>query len=196
MSKSGHLIVFSAASGAGKSTILAALQNRIENSAFSVSTTTRAPRGDEKEGVEYFFLDKEKFVEQISENAFVEWAEVHGNYYGTSKKTIETLLDEGKTVFMDIDVQGKVQIDRAYPNAHGIFIEAPSWAELEKRLRSRGTDDEVAIQQRLANARKENEFARFEGKYSYFIVNDDLEKTVAKIERVIGQIINGNGLVD
>ena len=184
----GHLIVFSAASGAGKSTILSALDTKINDIAYSISTTTRAPRGDEKEGVEYFFIDKAAFIDQVSEKKFVEWAEVHGNFYGTSKASIDTLLDAGKTVLMDIDVQGKVQIDKIYPQATGVFIEAPSLSELESRLRSRGTDAEDAIQKRLANAKHENQFARFEGKYSYFVVNDNLDTAVAKIVRIIEQV--------
>ena len=174
MANRGHLIIFSAASGAGKSTILEALQKRIPNMVYSISTTTRPPRGSEKDGVEYHFVDKDTFVDQIAEGKFVEWALVHDNYYGTSKEDIDALLAEGKTVLMDIDVQGKVQIDKVYPDAHGIFIEAPSWEELEKRLRSRGTDSEMAIQKRLQNALKEMEWMP---KFDFILINEELEKS-------------------
>ena len=188
MDKQGVVVVFSAASGAGKSTILEALQEQIPELVYSISATTRAPRGDEKEGVEYYFMSRDGFVEKRKSDGFVEWAEVHDNYYGTPKDKVDALLAAGKTVLMDIDVQGKVQIDKVYSGAYGIFIEAPSLEELERRLRARATDSEEAIQVRLANAQKENEFAHFEGKYSYYVVNDDLQKTVQKVTRIINQI--------
>lgn len=184
MSK-GTLMVFSAASGAGKSTILSKLSELHPEIIYSISATTRAPRGDEKDGVEYFFLTKEAFEEKIAADGFVEWAEVHGNYYGTPRDFIDASLSDGKIVVMDIDVQGKVQLDKIYNDAVGIFIETPSYKELERRLRSRGTDSEEAIALRLDNAKKEQEFARFNGKYDYYIVNDELQEAVGKVSRII-----------
>lgn len=184
MSK-GTLMVFSAASGAGKSTILSKLSKLHPDIVYSISATTRAPRGSEKDGVEYFFMTKAEFESKIEAGGFVEWAEVHGNYYGTPRDFIDQRLAEGKLVVMDIDVQGKVQLDKCYNDAVGVFIETPSYEELEKRLRNRGTDSEEAIALRLENARKEQDFARFKGKYDYYIVNDVLEETVEKVSRII-----------
>ncbi len=184
MSK-GLILVFSAASGAGKSTIITELKKRIPTMVHSISATTRKPRGEEKNGVEYFFYSVEQFKELIANNEFIEWAEVHGNFYGTPRTFIDQQVAEGNIVVLDIDVQGKAQLDRMYPEAKGIFIETPSWEILETRLRSRGTDTDEAIAIRLANARKEQEIARFEGKYDYFVVNDDLAEAVNKIERII-----------
>lgn len=187
MSK-GMIIVFSAASGAGKSTILGELMKKWDNMVHSISATTRAPRGEEKHGVDYFFHTVDEFRQMITEDAFVEWAEVHGNYYGTPKSFIDSSVAEGKIVVLDIDVQGKTLLDRIYPEAKGIFIEVPSWEILEERLRSRGTDSEESIALRLENARKEQEYARFEGKYDYFIVNDKLDEAVSKIDIIIKQL--------
>lgn len=188
MSSKGVILVFSAASGAGKSTILDALVERMSNLVYSISATTRKPRGKEKDGVEYYFMTRTSFEKKVEEGGFVEWAEVHGNLYGTPKDKVDALLAEGKTVLMDIDVQGKSLIDKVYPDAKGVYIEAPSMEELEQRLRSRGTDSDEAIAIRLENAVKENEYARFEGKYDYFVVNDKLEDTIGKVERIVEQI--------
>jgi guanylate kinase len=189
----GSIIVFSAASGAGKSTVLAKLKERIPELVYSISSTTRAPRGDEKNSVEYFFLTKEEFKDGIDNGDFVEWAEVHGNYYGTSLTFIKEQMNSGKTVVMDIDVQGKVLLDKKQSETKGIFIDVPSADELERRLRSRGTDSEKDIKLRLENAVKEQEFARFEGKYNYYIVNDDLDVCVDKIERTVRLIMSQAG---
>jgi guanylate kinase len=189
----GSIIVFSAASGAGKSTVLSELKNRIPELVYSISSTTRSPRGDEKDGVEYFFLTKNEFSKKIDENDFVEWAEVHGNYYGTSLSFINEQMNSGKTVVMDIDVQGKVLLDKKQSETKGIFIDVPSADELERRLRSRGTDSEEDIKIRLENAVEEQEFARFEGKYNYYIVNDNLDICVDKIERTVRLIMSQAG---
>lgn len=187
MSK-GLLVVFSAPSGAGKSTILGELMKRWDTMIHSISATTRAPRGEEKHGKEYFFYSVEEFQEMIKKNEFVEWAEVHGNYYGTPRSFIDEQVAAGKIVVLDIDVQGKTQLDKIYPDAKGIFIEVPSWEVLEARLRNRGTDSDEAIALRLENARKEQDYARFEGKYDYFIVNDKLDKAVDKIDMILKQL--------
>lgn len=184
MSK-GTLMVFSAASGAGKSTILSKLSEIHPEIVYSISATTRAPRGTEKDGIDYFFLTKDEFEKKIGDGGFIEWAEVHGNYYGTPKSFVDETLEAGKIVVMDIDIQGKVQLDKIYSEAVGVFIETPSYEELERRLRSRGTDSEEQIAIRLDNAKKEQEFARFHGKYDYYIVNDDLTEAVQKIARIV-----------
>ena len=181
----GVIIVFSAASGAGKSTILNIIQKRMPELVYSISSTTRAPRGNEKDGVDYFFLSKEEFKAKIDEGGFAEWAEVHGNYYGTSVQFLESQLNRNKTIILDIDVQGKAQLDTHFKDAKGVFIEVPSAKELERRLRSRGTDSEEDIKIRLNNATKEQEYARFKCKYDYYLINDNLEECVGKVERII-----------
>ena len=186
--ENGSLYIISAPSGTGKTTILKRVISELENVVFSVSHTTRAPRAGEKDGVDYFFVNEDSFKTMKQQGHFLEWAEVHGNFYGTPKDKVDALLAVGKTVLMDIDVQGKSLIDKVYPAAKGIYVEAPSMAELEERLRSRGTDSEEDMQLRLANAQKENEYARFEGKYDYFVVNDQLEDTIGKVERIVKQI--------
>ncbi len=182
---SGAVVVFSAASGAGKSTLLSALETRLSNFVYSISATTRDPRGEEVDGVDYLFLSKEEFRAGIVDDRFVEWAEVHGNYYGTPKAFLEERVAEGKIVALDIDVQGKVLLDKVYPDTLSIFIEAPSFEELERRLRSRGTDSEEAITLRLENSRKEQQFAYNEGKFDHFVVNDSLDDAVQKILTIL-----------
>ena len=152
----GNLFVISAPSGAGKSTLLKRLLAEVPNLAFSVSHTTRAPRPGESNGREYHFVDRPTFARMRDDQAFLEWAEVHGNLYGTSRAAIEAQQAKGLDVFLDIDVQGARQLrDCGHPGAIFLFIAPPSWAELEKRLRGRGTDPEETVQLRLNNARRE-----------------------------------------
>ncbi|MCL2843915.1 MAG: guanylate kinase [Chitinivibrionia bacterium] len=182
MGKKGKIVVFSAASGAGKSTILSELSKKMPELIYSISATTRNPRGQECDGVDYFFMSKEDFIAKKDKDGFVEWAEVHGNYYGTPRDFIEKNLADGKMIVMDIDVQGKVLMQKQYPNdTLGIFIETPSFEELENRLRKRATDSEETIKLRLENAKKELAFAKNEGNYDHFVVNDNLEEAVKKI---------------
>ncbi|OGQ85747.1 MAG: guanylate kinase [Deltaproteobacteria bacterium RIFOXYD12_FULL_56_24] len=181
--KQGNLFVISAPSGAGKSTILKKLLTRVPNLAFSVSHTTRAARPGESNGREYHFVDRPTFTGMCGERAFLEWAEVHGNLYGTSRAAIEAQLAQGFDVFLDIDVQGARQLrDGGHPGAIFLFIAPPSWTELEKRLRGRGTDPEETVQLRLGNARREMEDA---GRYDYLVINDRLEEAVEILRAVI-----------
>ncbi len=184
----GKILIFSAASGAGKSTILSWLQNRLPQLVYSISATTRKPRGEEKDGVHYFFLDKEEFEAKIQQNEFAEWANVHGNYYGTPKSFINKNISEGRTVVMDIDVQGTANFRRSYPESIGIFLMAPSAAELERRLRSRGTDSEESIATRLSDAEGEVLFAKNSGDYSHFITNDDLDRCENEVLELVTKI--------
>ena len=179
------LFVMSAASGAGKTTLKDKVIGDFPDIVYSISATTRKPREGEVDGVHYFFKTKEAFEKLIQENGLIEWNEVHGNYYGTPKFFVEDMLKQGKRVLFDLDVFGKVNFDKVYPEATGILILPPSEEELERRLRSRGTDSEESIQTRLKNAKKEMEFAKTQGKYEYTIVNDDLEKAADQLRKIL-----------
>lgn len=179
------LFVMSAASGAGKTTLKDKVIAEFPDIVYSISATTRKPREGEVNGVHYFFKTKEEFEQLIKENGLIEWNEVHGNYYGTPKFFVEDMLKQGKRVLFDLDVFGKVNFDKVYPEATGILILPPSEEELERRLRGRGTDPEDVIQLRLANAKKEMEFAKTKGKYEYTIVNDDLEKAADELRAIL-----------
>ena len=179
------LFVMSAASGAGKTTLKDKVIGEFPDIVYSISATTRAPREGEVNGVHYFFKTKEEFEQMIKDDALVEYNLVHGNYYGTPKSFVEDMLKQGKRVLFDIDVFGKVNFDKVYPEATGILILPPSEEELERRLRGRGTDSEEVIQTRLRNAKKEMEFAKTKGKYEYTIVNDDLERAADELRKIL-----------
>ena len=177
----------SAASGAGKTTLKDLVIKDFPDIKYSISATTRKPREGEIDGVHYFFKTKEEFEQMIKDDALVEYNLVHGNYYGTPKSFVEKTLAEGNRVLFDLDVFGKVNFDKVYPDATGIFIMPPSDEELERRLRGRGTDSEEVIQLRLANAKKEIEFAKTKGKYEYTIINDDLQKAADELRAILSQ---------
>ena len=179
------LFVMSAASGAGKTTLKDKVIGEFPDIVYSISATTRKPREGEVNGVHYFFKTKEEFEKLIKEDGLIEWNEVHGNYYGTPKFFVEDMLRQGKRVLFDLDVFGKVNFDKVYPEATGILILPPSEEELERRLRGRGTDSEEVIRLRLENAKKEMEFAKTKGKYEYIIVNDDLEKAANELRAIL-----------
>jgi len=170
----GAILVLSGPSGAGKSTIINAASKEIGEYYFSISTTTRQPRVGEKDGVDYFFVTKESFEEDIKAGNFLEYAEVHGNYYGTSLKPVHEALSEGKLVIFDIDVQGH-RLVRAKMNdiTTSAFITPPTLRELETRLRARCTDDESVIVNRVENAKSE---IKAVGEYDFTIINDIVEK--------------------
>jgi len=186
------MIVVSAPSGAGKSTLCNRLVDEFPKVVYSVSCTTRAPRGEEKDGEHYYFLSKKEFRERIKNGEFLEHAKVHGNLYGTLEDTVLYAMEEGNHVLLDIDVQGVAQIrkslvrlDPRHPVRRGftdIFISPPSMEELEKRLRGRGTDEEKVIQKRLDNAKTEMECAK---EYSFQIINDDLETAYHDLKTAI-----------
>lgn len=175
----------SAASGAGKTTLKDKVIGEFPDIVYSISATTRKPREGEVNGVHYFFKTKEEFEQMIKDDALVEYNLVHGNYYGTPKSFVEDMLRQGKRVLFDIDVFGKVNFDKVYPEATGILILPPSEEELERRLRGRGTDSEEVIRVRLENAKKEMEFAKTKGKYEHVIVNDDLEKAADELRAIL-----------
>lgn len=186
------MIVVSAPSGAGKSTLCNRLVDELPKLAYSVSCTTRAPRGDETDGVHYYFMEKKEFKERVKHGEFLEHAKVHDNFYGTLEDTVLYAMEEGHHVILDIDVQGVAQIraallrlDPRHPLRRGfidIFISPPSFEELERRLRGRGTDEEQVIQKRLANAQQEMDRA---SEYTHQIVNDDLETAYDELKRVL-----------
>lgn len=192
------MIVVSAPSGAGKSTLCNRLVDEFPLVEYSVSCTTRDPRGEEKDGEHYYFLSKKEFKERIKNGEFLEYAKVHGNYYGTLEDTALYAMEEGNHVLLDIDVQGAKQIreslvrlDPRHPIRRGftdIFISPPSMEELGQRLRGRGTDEEKVIQKRLENAAAEMECRK---EYSFQIVNDDLERAYHELKTVI---LSGIGL--
>ena len=181
----GTLFVFSAASGAGKTTLMNRVMPNFPNIVYSVSATTRKPRPGEINGVHYFFKTRDEFKKMIEQNELVEWNEVHGNYYGTPKFFVEQKLQEGRDVAFDLDVFGKVNFDKVYPQAVGILILLPDLEELEKRLRDRGTETEESLKLRMENAKKETEFATEHGKYQYIIYNNDLETAAEELNGII-----------
>ena len=169
----GAILLLSGPSGCGKSSLLKEVYKVIDNYYFSISTTTRDPRVGEQDGVDYYFVSKEEFKQDIEDGNFLEWAEVHGNYYGTSLKPINKALDESKLVIFDIDVQGFEQvIKKLEAITTTVFITTPTIKELEKRLYNRDTDSKDVIEKRISNAKIEIDYI---DKYDYFIVNDDLK---------------------
>lgn len=179
----GLLLVISAPSGGGKSAVLQHLMKLEPGLTYSISVTSRAPRGAEVDGREYNFVTREHFEELIRENAFYEWAEVHGNLYGTRADTIEAGLEAGRDIVLDIDVQGALAVKRRSPEAVLIFVMPPSLEILEQRLRGRAEDDDDAIRLRLANAARE--MACWE-EYDYVLINERLEETVAAAREILG----------
>jgi guanylate kinase len=175
-------IVLSAPSGAGKTTIAKLLEKQNSDFKISISATTRRPRPGEIDGVDYQFLSIKEFERLIQDNAFIEYEEVHGDYYGTLRSTIESLVNEGKKVIFDIDVKGALSIKKKYPQALLIFIKAPSIAELRRRLQERKSETRAAIDKRLKRIDFEYEQA---DKFDRQIVNTDLDKTIELIENII-----------
>lgn len=179
--KKGKLFVVSAPSGAGKTTLCNKLLEEFEHVGYSVSYTTRKPRFDEKHGIDYYFVDVEEFERMISEDEFIEWAKVHGNYYGTSRKTINDTLATGRDILLDIDPQGARQLREKLGFGCYVFIIAPSMKALEDRLRGRRTEEEDVLQLRLENAKKEIPLYR---EYDYIIVNEDFDTAYNELRAV------------
>jgi guanylate kinase len=175
------LLILSAPSGTGKTTLARRLVAAHPGAAFSVSYTTRAPRGHEKDGVDYHFVSEERFQQMIGEGAFVEWAKVHGHHYGTPRSSID---DAKGLVVFDIDVQGGETIKKQHPDAVRALILPPSLAELERRLRARSTDDDATVRRRLHAAQIEMRLARLAG-YEYWVVNDDLDRAFGDLEAIV-----------
>lgn len=178
----GNLFVVAAPSGAGKSSLVKALLELDSRVQPSVSHTTRAPRGQEKHGREYFFVSQTEFDTMVANDGFIEWAHVHGNRYGTSKKAIEERIAEGADVVLEIDFQGAIQIKKAFANAILIFILPPSWEELRSRLERRGEDAPDVIELRLKNAAVEMAQA---SKFDFVIINELFERALFDMKAVV-----------
>ncbi len=179
---SGTLYVIAAPSGAGKSTLVRLLLEREPSIALSISCTTRAPRPGEQDGREYHFVAVDDFLQRISREEFLEWAEVHGNFYGTSQKWIAEQLSAGRDVLLEIDWQGAQQVRKLFPDMVSIFILPPSMDELQRRLVGRGTDSHEVIERRLAAAQAE---MRHVGEFDYVIINDLLDQALDDLRAVV-----------
>ena len=197
--KKGAILIISGPSGCGKSTLLKEVYKNISDYYFSISTTTREPRVGEVNGVDYFFVSKEEFEEDIKKGNFLEYAKVHDNYYGTSLKPIIQALNEGKLVIFDIDVQGHHLVRKKMNDSvTSVFITTPSLKVLEERLNNRNSDSLEVIEKRVKNAKKEIEFF---DEYDYFIVNDNLASasnelvSIANIARVKAKLFDKEKIV-
>jgi guanylate kinase len=182
MSSRGNLIVISAPSGSGKTSLAHRLLRETANLQFSVSHTTRRPRRGERDGVEYFFVSTTEFEQMIREEAFLEYAHVYGNYYGTSRIFVQSQLNSGNDVLLDIDVQGALKVREERPGALLIFVFPPSFQELRTRLKGRGLDDEAIISKRLTIAKDEIQYYR---NYDYVIINKEIEDSLNEVKSII-----------
>lgn len=178
----GILVIISAPSGAGKSTIIRRILERDDNCRFAVSHTTRRQRPGETDGTDYYFIDRARFTDMVERDAFAEWAEVHSQLYGTSLAEVDRLASLGIDVVFEVDYQGGRALMRRFPDAVSIFILPPSMSEVRRRLETRGTDDAATIDLRINNARVEVATA---GEYHYAVVNDDLDAAVEKVAAII-----------
>ncbi|ANE36378.1 deoxyguanylate kinase / guanylate kinase [Campylobacter iguaniorum] len=183
---SGQILLLSGPSGSGKSTLLSKLMSEFDNIYFSISSTTRAIRDGEKEGVNYYYISEEEFKNDIKEGKFLEWACVHKNYYGTSLKPVQAALEEGKIVIFDIDVQGFHLAKKIYNDIiTSVFVTTKDRNELKKRLKSRGTDSDDVIENRLFNAATEMGHI---DEYDYIIINEDLQKSYESLKAIFQSI--------
>ena len=182
MQEKGILIVLSGFSGAGKGTVVKKLVETHDNYALSVSMTTREPRAGEENGVHYFFTSREKFEEEIAKNGLVEYAQYCGNYYGTPRAYVEEQLSKGRNVILEIEIQGALKIKELFPESLLLFVTPPSAAELEHRLKGRGTETDEVIARRLARASEESEGMEA---YDYIVVNDNLETCVEELHQIV-----------
>ncbi len=182
MSRKGVLLVISGPSGAGKGTICKALLEKHKDIYLSVSATTREPRAGEVHGVNYFFKTKEEFLQKVEEGDFLEHAEVYGNYYGTPKSSVQKMLDEGRDVILEIDIQGALKVKENCEEGIFIFILPPSMEELKQRIIKRGSETPESLMTRFKSAYKEINYI---SKYNYAVVNDEVDTAVAKLEAII-----------
>lgn len=182
MNITGQLFVLSAPSGTGKSTIIRTLRGRMDGLGYSISYTSREPRGEEREGVDYHFVSRAAFKAMIDREEFVEWAQVYTDYYGTAISTLKTQVSENLDVLLDLDIQGARNIRRHFEDSVLIFVLPPSLGVLEKRLRGRGTDSEETIKARMKKAVQEIKSCLI---YDHILINDDLETTVDELRAIV-----------
>ena len=182
MAESGLLIIISAPSGTGKSTLCRKLIRNFPNARYSVSLTTRAPRRGEVQGKDYFFVSRNEFKEKIKSDELAEWALVHGHYYGTPGKFLKKNLAKGRDVILDIDVRGAMKLKKKYPQALFIFLAPPSFSELQRRIKGRKRNSKATIKKRLTNARWE--MGRI-GSYDYLVINDRLVDAFTRVKSII-----------
>ena len=180
----GHLFIISGPSGVGKGTLRKALFRLMDDLEYSISCTTRAPRTGEMEGVDYRFIERDRFLAMRNQGLFLEWAEVHGNLYGTLREDIEKSIGKGRDTVLEIDVQGALNVKAKMPEAILIFIMPPSPMDLEKRLKKRGTEKENDLRVRLDDARRE---MCLSDKYDHSVVNDDLESALESLQKIIAR---------
>ena len=180
--RQGKTLIICGPSGVGKGTVVARLLASNPNLYFSVSATTRQPRNGEVDGVHYHFLSREQFQSWIAEDAFLEHAEFVGNYYGTPKKYVDAAMAQGRDVILDIEIQGAEQVHRQRPEAVRIYVAPPSWAELERRLIGRGTEDMEKVRSRLERGKQEFAAAR---SFDYFVINDTVDHAVTEITAIM-----------
>lgn len=178
----GKTFIICGPSGVGKGTVVARLLASNPNLYFSVSATTRQPRHGEVDGVHYHFLSREQFQQWIAEDAFLEHAEFVGNYYGTPKKYVDATMDQGRDVILDIEIQGAEQVHQQRPEAVRIYVAPPSWAELERRLIGRGTEDMEKVRSRLERGKQEFAAA---SSFDYFVINDTVDNAVTEISAIM-----------
>ena len=182
----GRLIVISAPSGAGKTSIARAILERTPHTRFSVSATTRPKRDTEREGIDYFFLTKEEFLRRVEAGEFAEWEEIYGEYYGTLRSEIDRALAMGERILFDVDVKGGLSIKRLYPEALLVFIEPPSLDILRERLRNRKTEDPETLRRRLARVPMEMELGK---SFDHQVVNDRLDRAIGEVEQIVQQYL-------
>ncbi len=178
----GLILVISAPAGAGKTTLCKRLLQTLPSLVNLVSLTTRSPRRKEIEGIDYYFISRPEFTKLVGEDFFAEWAEVHGELYGTASGSLERTLEEGKDILLEVDVKGGQEIKRKCPQATLVFVLPRSWPELEERLRNRATENEESIERRLATARKELGRLPY---YDYFLINDKVDRALKDLLRII-----------
>ncbi|HBL37387.1 MAG TPA: guanylate kinase [Firmicutes bacterium] len=178
----GLLYVLSGPSGVGKNTVLQEVLAKRTDLIYSISATTRPPRGQEVDGVNYYFLSKAQFLAEIENDGFLEWAEIYDHYYGTPKQIVLDRLQKGQHIILDVDIQGAAQIKKNYPNAISIFLYPPSRAELKRRLLARNTDDQESIEKRLAYIEQELTAV---STYDYVVLNDRLDEACMRVESII-----------
>jgi len=183
--RKGKVIVITAPSGTGKTTIIRAILKVLDSVVYSISATTRKKRQNEIDGVDYFFIDEATFLARIKENQFVEWEKVYDYYYGTPKTFVEKVISEGKSILLEVEVNGALSIKNVYPDAVMIYLLPPSLEELEKRLRARKTENELDFQKRIERAKME---LSLKEKFDYFIVNNNLNVAILELKELIEKI--------